>query len=698
MADNQNVSAEIAKLKNSHNRLVEQLGADSKAAKKAKMKLDAAEKKQASQSATAEAEEKATKPASKAKKAPKKSVKSSGDVRHVFEKKVEGGKEVKVIVASDETEAKGKLGDDSFTFVKVITRGRSPKEGFVADKKAPAKKAKSAPKSKSAPAKRASKKDRTEVAKEAGMTAERAKKESDKVATAKKRGRKIMDKDAYLFEMPLKTKAGKVKRKVIVATSEASAKKQAGGRYTLVKKLAKGENPKTGIQEVEGYVKPAPKKRGRKRKSASSSLPAVTKKAEAIGEGIAIADKVDDKGLQDILDSMSALNGEIGRLQTELAQIQGKVAMMMMGSQKKKVETPEVTEGLEDFEELDELVEEMKSEIALKKEKGAEAVANFEERKIAERLDKLSEDILRDELKEGPSSLVPLRAKFESIGKRLEVVVRNMMLKGLDEEDIKIIMIGVSLDKIQPIEDGGIDGEVFGNYYENKNAKGNEYTHTGLFWYVGDSFKDAYDTIDNNLDRGTLVIGFKYPHIDWDKALDDFDLKINPTPFLQLRRSDEDGQVYREAHIFNHIQKKDGNTTYIEGVIGKTMAYPSMQKGEEGKLNLSYELQSEVERLISLPPHEPYLDYEVELTYDGGYVGLVLNAVIAMRLFKEIVYGANMGIERSDGGEVYRNAYIKDFNVGFNFLGGIYEESKTNDVVVAATKEKIEELSQLFVK
>ncbi len=176
MADNQNVSAEIAKLKKAHERLVGQLGADSKAAKKAKMKLDAAEKKQASQSATEEAEAKATKPASKAKKASKKSVKSSGDVRHVFEKKVEGGKEVKVIVASDETEAMDKLGDDSFTFVKVITRGRSPKEGFVADKKAPTKKSKSASKAKSAPAKRASKKDRTEVAKESGMTSERAKK------------------------------------------------------------------------------------------------------------------------------------------------------------------------------------------------------------------------------------------------------------------------------------------------------------------------------------------------------------------------------------------------------------------------------------------------------------------------------------------------------------------------------------------
>ncbi len=237
---------------------------------------------------------------------------------------------------------------------------------------------------------------------------------------------------------------------------------------------------------------------------------------------------------------------------------------------------------------------------------------------------------------------------------------------------------------------------------------GKEYTHTGLFWYTGEVFEEAYDILSKNLDNEMLVIGFKYPHIDWGRALDDFDLKIYPTPFLQLRRDEDDRdnkivpEGIREAHIFNHILKEDrkmqsGSTTYTEGYIGKTMAYPSMQKGEEGKLNLSYELKSEVERLISLPNEELYLDNEVELTYDGGYVGLVLNAVTAMRFFKDIVYGANMGLFGGKGGD-YRNAYIKDFNVGFNFLGGIYEEWKPRDVIVPATKEKIQELSQVFVK
>ena len=132
----------------------------------------------------------------------------------------------------------------------------------------------------------------------------------------------------------------------------------------------------------------------------------------------------------------------------------------------------------DDFDELDELVEEMKAEIAIKK--GVDAVANYEEGKIVERLDDLSREIIKDERKEGGTSLVPLKEKFESIGANLEEVVRYMLLRGFDEEDIKIIMIGVSLKKIKPIEQGGIDGEVFGNYYENKNAKGNEYTHTGL--------------------------------------------------------------------------------------------------------------------------------------------------------------------------------------------------------------------------
>ena len=218
----------------------------------------------------------------KAPRKPKATKSASGkEMRHVFEKEVEGGKEVKVVMATSPELAKEAMQESGFEFVKTITRGRSPKEGFIATGKAKKTKAK-------APA-RASKATRESMAKDAGMTAEKAEKVASKVASSKKRGRKPMDKKAFLFEMPLKTQAGKVKRKVVTATSEASAIKAAGKNYTLVKELEKGENPKVGVQPMEGFVAPAPKKRGRKPKA--KTLEEVTEKAEAIGEGIAIADK-----------------------------------------------------------------------------------------------------------------------------------------------------------------------------------------------------------------------------------------------------------------------------------------------------------------------------------------------------------------------------------------------------------------------
>jgi len=212
---------------------------------------------------------------------PKATKSASGkDKRHVFEKQVEGGKEVKVVMASSADLAKEAMQESGFEFVKTITRGRSPKEGFIPSGKV----------KKTKGTKRASKATRDDMAKEAGMTPEKAEKVSEKVAKAKKRGRKPMDKQAYLFEMPLKTQAGKVKRKVVTATSEASAKKSAGKNYTLVKELTAGENPKVGVQPIEGFVAPEPKKRGRKPKA--KTLEEVTEKSEAIGEGIGIADEV----------------------------------------------------------------------------------------------------------------------------------------------------------------------------------------------------------------------------------------------------------------------------------------------------------------------------------------------------------------------------------------------------------------------
>jgi len=221
--------------------------------------------------------------------------------RFVFEKPVDGGKEVKVVEAMTEAEAKEAMDGTDFEFVKQITRGRSPREGFVADKKAPAKK-KEVEKPKSKP--RASKKERVEMAKAAGMSETRAERISEKVATGKKRGRKPMDKEAWLFEMPLKTQAGKVKRKIVKATNEKAAIKSAGASYKLVRKLSEGESPKVGTMEMEGYVAPPKRGRGRpkgaKNKVKASAKPsrmpskksqaAIKAKSEDIGEGIAIGD------------------------------------------------------------------------------------------------------------------------------------------------------------------------------------------------------------------------------------------------------------------------------------------------------------------------------------------------------------------------------------------------------------------------
>ena len=239
--------------------------------------------------------------------------------RFVFEKPVDGGKEVKVVEAMTEAEAKEAMDGTDFDFVKQITRGRSPREGFVADKKAPAKK-KEAEKPKRKP--RASKDERTSMAKAAGMSETRAKKISEKVATGKKRGRKPMDKEAWLFEMPLKTQAGKVKRKIVKATNEKAAIKSAGPSYKLVRKLSEGESPKVGTMEMEGYVAPPKRGRGRpkgaknkvkasvkpSRKPSRKSRAAIKAKSEDIGEGIAIADEVSKMGLRmDVASAMQTL-------------------------------------------------------------------------------------------------------------------------------------------------------------------------------------------------------------------------------------------------------------------------------------------------------------------------------------------------------------------------------------------------------
>ena len=75
-----------------------------------------------------------TKSEDKPKKEKKTTAKKDGKMRFVFEKKVEGGKEVDVIEAMTQETAES-VAEEGFEFVKVITRGRAPKKGFVADAK-----------------------------------------------------------------------------------------------------------------------------------------------------------------------------------------------------------------------------------------------------------------------------------------------------------------------------------------------------------------------------------------------------------------------------------------------------------------------------------------------------------------------------------------------------------------------------------
>ena len=202
-----------------------------------------------------------------------------------------------------------------------------------------------------------------------------------------------------------------------------------------------------------------------------------------------------------------------------------------------------------------------------------------------------------------------------------------------------------------------------------------------------------------------FVIGFKYPHIDWGQALYDVDLMLTKT-FIELKEA-RDGVGYGEANLFKQIITKSDSTAQDEfgstilsgkelrlGAIGKTLAYPSISKGEEGNLILSDEFRDEVDLALDDELRDNQL---IKLDLEGGYLGLVLPPTLAMRLFKKIVYGSNLGSSRTGIDNLIFSAYIKDFNVGFNFLGGIYENPNPTDYV-QATAENIKNLSPYLIK
>ena len=256
------------------------------------------------------------KPAKKPRKprAPKaeKAAPAAKESRHVFEKKAEGGKEVKVVKATSPAQAKEAMKGSGFEYVREIKRGRAPKEGFIADAKP------KRPRAKAKPA-RASKASREAMAKSSGTSAEKAEKVSKAVGQAKKRGRKPLDKNAYLFEKPLKTQMGKKKVKIVKAVSEEAARKAAGSSFEYVRELKEGEKPKTGVQPIEGFMPTTKKARTEKAprtKKARVPDEKVEEKAEAIGEGIGIAN-------QDVArDIMSLVNDELLAIEEKASNLQ----------------------------------------------------------------------------------------------------------------------------------------------------------------------------------------------------------------------------------------------------------------------------------------------------------------------------------------------------------------------------------------
>lgn len=302
------------------------------------------------------------KPTPKPKKEPKKAKaepKEGGKaLRYVFERPHASSTEDaevierKVVRATSKAEAEGMLGDAKagevdWDFIKTISRGKSPKEGLISlapkkkvgKKKAPSSKAKEA--SVPASSARLSKESREDMAKSAGLSDRKAKAESDKVAGAKKRARKTTKKKAYLFEMPMKTQAGKVKRKVVLASSQESAEKSAGKNYNFVREVRPNENPKTGVVGIEGYVAPPKRSVGRPKgssKKTSVSTPdpepttkskaSVKAKSEGTGQGMGMTKRALEQKIADSITAIALISQELEKLSSEVADMVSIVASM----------------------------------------------------------------------------------------------------------------------------------------------------------------------------------------------------------------------------------------------------------------------------------------------------------------------------------------------------------------------------------
>jgi len=168
--------------------------------------------------------------------------------RFVFEQEVDGGKNVEVIFAASRDSAM-EMAEDGYVFVREITRGRSPKTGFLPDESKPTKAAASTERKKRGrPSKKIS-------ADEAGISEEDSKKRSKKVESRKTKGRgRPKSTRFFLFEMPLKT-SGKFKRKVQAASSVETAKNRIGENYVFVKEVTADKGAGTFETSLVGTEK-----------------------------------------------------------------------------------------------------------------------------------------------------------------------------------------------------------------------------------------------------------------------------------------------------------------------------------------------------------------------------------------------------------------------------------------------------------
>ena len=234
---------------------------DSSATSKLKQKMD---RLKAELDAMTAKETPAAAPAEGKKRGrPAKSAPASQDTqkmsRFLFEKSVDGGKMVEVVMAESKSQAMKSI-EEGFQFVRQITKGRSPKTGFIAADAAataaPPKKQEAKP----AEMPKRGRPSKKMTAEDAGIKIEDSKKRAEKAEKKKTKGRgRPKSTRFFLFEMPLKT-SGKFKRKIQAASSIENAKKRIGDSYIFVKEVKANTGEGTFNTSIAGLESTATEK------------------------------------------------------------------------------------------------------------------------------------------------------------------------------------------------------------------------------------------------------------------------------------------------------------------------------------------------------------------------------------------------------------------------------------------------------